>query len=204
MKRNNSIDKVTIAIIVALLLVGCGIFYSIQKTSQLKNELKVSEAKLKEELANKQLEETKLKEEQMKKEKEKKNMTLIENIDKAKTNYEAQVIAKMTPVENELQPKLDTGITVEMSEATNILYTAWDAELTNIYKLLMSELSENEKIKLRNSERAWIKKREKEASLASKEVEGGTLEPIVYAQTELNMIKERTIELSRLYDNMHK
>ena len=34
------------------------------------------------------------------------------------------------------------------------VFTAWDKELNRVYKLIMSELPQDQKIKLRNEERA--------------------------------------------------
>ncbi len=92
-------------------------------------------------------------------------------------------------------------------------YKNWDAELNKVYKLLMSELPENSKIKLRNSERAWLKQMVNEMNKSLDESCGvdengkrlmcGTLDSIDEANIKLQMTKERTIELARMYDNLH-
>ena len=66
----------------------------------------------------------------------------------------------------------------------------------------MERLSKDKKEKLRNSQRAWIKSKEKKANEASKEADGGTLAGVLYSGTLASMTKERTIELAKMYDNL--
>ena len=117
-------------------------------------------------------------------------------------NYAKELENKMEKLEEELQSKLDSGVTSEMINANSERYEAWDAELNKVYKLLMERLSKDKKEKLRNSQRAWIKSKEKKANEASKEADGGTLAGVLYSGTLASMTKERTIELAKMYDNL--
>ena len=117
-------------------------------------------------------------------------------------NYAKELENKMEKLEEELQSKLDSGVTSEMINANSELYEAWDAELNKVYKLLMERSSKDKKEKLRNSQRAWIKSKEKKANEASKEADGGTLAGVLYSGTLASMTKERTIELAKMYDNL--
>ena len=82
---------------------------------------------------------------------------------KSSGNYAKELESKMEKLEEELQSKLDSGVTSEMINANSELYEAWDAELNKVYKLLMERLSKDKKEKLRNSQRAWIKSKEKKS-----------------------------------------
>ena len=93
-------------------------------------------------------------------------------------------------------------------------FEAWDKELNKIYKLIMSELPESQKIKLRNEERAWLKRKDKEMDKAAEEMTMGRDEngELVGCGTgcghasramNIEMTKERTIELARMYDKLH-
>ena len=73
-----------------------------------------------------------------------------------------------------------------------------------IYKLLMTKLSKNEQTKLRESQKAWIQKKEKEAKAAAAKMEGGTGAGYLYIITELDMTKEKAIELAKRYDKLNK
>ena len=93
-------------------------------------------------------------------------------------------------------------------------YQSWDVELNKIYKLLMSELPETQKTKLRNEERAWLKRMVNEVNKSLDESCGvdengkrlmcGTLDNIDEANIKLQMVKARTIELARMYDDLHR
>ena len=119
-------------------------------------------------------------------------------VTKKRTNYEAELMNRMASVDENSAYKA---------------YKNWDAELNKVYKLLMSELPENSKIKLRNSERAWLKQMVNEVNKSLDEscgVDGngkrlmcGTLDSIDEANIKLQMTKERTIELARMYDELH-
>lgn len=93
-------------------------------------------------------------------------------------------------------------------------FEAWDKELNKIYKLIMSKLPESQKIKLRNEERAWLKRKDKEMDKAAEEMAMGRDEngELVGCGTDcghasramnIEMTKERTIELARMYDKLH-
>ena len=118
---------------------------------------------------------------------------------KRRTNYEAELMNRMSSVDESLPYKA---------------YQTWDVELNKVYKLLMSEIPENSKIKLRNSERAWLKQMVNEVNKSLDESCGvdengkrmmcGTSDSIDEANIKFQMTKERTIELARMYDELHK
>ena len=64
---------------------------------------------------------------------------------KKRTNYEAELMDRMSSVPEN-----------NMTNAGEV-FEAWDKELNKVYKLLMSELPDSQKTKLRNEERAWLK-----------------------------------------------
>ena len=120
-------------------------------------------------------------------------------VNKRRTNYEAELMNRMSSVDESLPYKA---------------YQTWDVELNKVYKLLMSEIPENSKIKLRNSERAWLKQMVNEVNKSLDESCGvdengkrmmcGTSDSIDEANIKFRMTKERTIELARMYDELHR
>ena len=102
------------------------------------------------------------------------------------------------------------GSNVEMKEAAVAIFKGWDNELNKVYKLLMSKLSKKEQVKLRNEERAWIKKRDKVAKEVADEFCGtvngkklcGTAYGLEYTQSLINSTKNRAIELSKRYEKL--
>ena len=126
------------------------------------------------------------------------------------TNYEEELMKRMSSVK-------DTdfeGSTAEMVEQAEKARKAWDDELNKVYKLLMSELSGEQKAKLQNSEREWIKNIEKEIEKILDEECGldekgkrmtcGTVAAPIEAGTKMEITKERAIQLAKMYDEIHK
>ena len=117
---------------------------------------------------------------------------------------------------NRMSSVQDTGFDgsdSQMYYQAEAAYQAWDKELNKVYKLLMSELPDSQKTKLRNEERAWLKgmvnkiKKEVYEACGGDEFEGkacGTLASLTEIGTKLDMVKARTIELARMYDDLHR
>ena len=133
---------------------------------------------------------------------------IFENIKKKKsvsknTNYEKNLIAKMKPVDEELDDMLSySQSTADMTAAINYASGAWDTELNIIYKLLMKKLSKEEQISLRDKQRNWIKMRDSKINEAAAEFEGGSMGRVTGGSVFLEETKKRTLELSRIYDSL--
>lgn len=125
------------------------------------------------------------------------------NNERKKTEYEKELVSKMSKMEKEFQPVFDNGSMAEVKEAAGKLHTAWDNELNKIYKILMADLPENAKTTLRNSQREWIKNRDRESEIAGKEAEGGSLEGLLYISKATELTEERTKQLAKLYDKLN-
>jgi uncharacterized protein YecT (DUF1311 family) len=87
---------------------------------------------------------------------------------------------------------LDLSITVDQAECTGRRFTLADNKLNDDYKRVMASLSSDRQAELKNSQLAWIKEKETRCAEAGKEVEGGTLEPIVITDCQVKMTEERT------------
>ena len=122
---------------------------------------------------------------------------------KKRINYEAELMNRMSSVPENNMINADE------------VFTAWDKELNKVYKLLMSELSDSQKTRLRNEERAWLKRKDKEMDRAAEKTAAGRDENgnligcgtgCGHASRAMNieMTKERTIELARMYDDLHR
>lgn len=87
--------------------------------------------------------------------------------------------------------------TTGMVIATNDYYDELDKVLNKVYKELMATLSPEEKISLRDSQRAWIKFREKEvafsADLYSKKE--GTIYRLFTPANRVSLMKNRIMDL---------
>ena len=123
--------------------------------------------------------------------------------------YTSDMINRMEIKEKSVE-KLFDGSNVEIKEGSSMILESWDDELNKVYKLLMSKLSKKEQEKLRNEERAWIKRKERVAKEAADEFCGivngqklcGTGYGLEYTQSLINSTKNRAIELSKRYEKL--
>lgn len=203
MDRKKAIILICIAIFVFFLGGAFLVYSSGIKTQELQAKVK--------------LEQKKTKQEMIKNQNEQQQMAQVTTLQKTstsaaarkRTNYEAELMDRMSSVQ-------DTGFdgtNGEMGAQANRAYKAWDKELNKIYRLLMSELPASQKTRLQNEERAWLKKmidtveRELDDSCGldenGKRMACGTLATLIEIGTKLDMVKARTIELARMYDELH-
>ena len=123
--------------------------------------------------------------------------------------YTSDMINRMETKEKSLEDSFE-GSNIEMKEAAVAIFKGWDNELDKVYKLLMSKLSKKEQVKLRNEEKAWIKRKEKAAEEAAdrfcETVNGnklcGTGYGLEYTGSLINSTRDRAIELSKRYEKL--
>lgn len=116
-------------------------------------------------------------------------------------NYESDLLNRVKPVEKKYDSMITSAkSTVEMVNAIGYASNEWDDELNKVYKLLMSSLSKDKQSTLRNTQRNWIKERDKKISQASNS--GGTADLINGNSVFLEETKKRTLELAKSYDKL--
>lgn len=91
-----------------------------------------------------------------------------------------------------------------MIECTNRAQERWDKELNKNYSLLISKLSADEKEKLKVAQRNWITYRDKEMEFARTMCVNiqGTMWRVVFADRQMEMTKQRALELKVYADNL--
>lgn len=124
--------------------------------------------------------------------------------DEKKENYEAEIIQRMDAVKKEVQPALDSGVTADMNNAVQKLGDSWETEMKKVYELLLAELPENEKTKLQKEQEEWVKKVKEDVEKITEESEGGTISGTLGGNAWASGIEERTLELAKRYDKIHK
>ena len=123
--------------------------------------------------------------------------------------YTSDMMNRMETKEKSVEASFG-GSNAEMKNAASAILEGWDDELNKVYKLLMSKLSKKEQEKLRNEERAWIKRKERVAKDAADKFCGtvngqklcGTGYGLEYTQSLINSTKGRAIELSKKYEKL--
>ena len=194
--KNTIIWATTIAAIAVLAFFSVGgflLYNSYIRNKEMEVKLRLEQEKTKQEIAKSQSQQQSAQVTNASQE------TTTPVVNKRRTNYEAELMNRMSSVDESLPYKA---------------YQTWDVELNKVYKLLMSEIPENSKIKLRNSERAWLKQMVNEVNKSLDESCGvdengkrmmcGTSDSIDEANIKFQMTKERTIELARMYDELHR
>ena len=209
-KREENKKSIITSVFAVIILIGVFLIYSsYSKMLRLQAELKLQEAKEK----IKKIEENEQKQAETQQNLQKDVQKVEETVANAvtqQTNYEEELMKRMSSVK-------DTdfeGSTAEMAEQAEKARKAWDDELNKVYKLLMSELSGEQKAKLQNSEREWIKNIEKEIEKMLDEECGldekgkrmtcGTVVAPIEVGTKMERTKERAIQLAKMYDEIHK
>ena len=124
--------------------------------------------------------------------------------DEKKENYEAEIVQRMDAVKKEVQPALDSGITADMNNAVQKLGDSWETEMRKVYELLLAELPENEKTKLQKEQEEWVNKVKEDVEKITEESEGGTISGTLGGNAWASGIEERTLELAKRYDKIHK
>ena len=123
---------------------------------------------------------------------------------KTESSYEAQILKRMEAVKKEVQPALDSGVTADMNNAIQKLGDSWETEMKKVYELLLSKLPENEKAKLQKEQEEWVKKVKEDVEKSAEESEGGTISGTLGGNAWASGIEERTLELAKRYDKIHK
>ena len=112
------------------------------------------------------------------KESKKSNMTIIsKKPDILKISYENYMKQRMDDTRRDVLP---VDVVGQMQEA-------WKSEIAKLYNLLLGELSDKEREKLRLDQKEW----EKKVNTESKE-------------KKLEKTEKRAIEMARRYDKIHK
>lgn len=145
---NKKITAIIIAACVAIFTFFLGgaflIYNSFIKTQELQAKVKIEQEKTKQEMLKTQNDQQQMAQVTTLQE------TSAPAVAKKRTNYEAELMDRMSSVPENNMINADE------------VFAAWDKELNKVYKLLMSELSDSQKTRLRNEERAWLKRKDKE------------------------------------------
>ncbi len=89
--------------------------------------------------------------------------------------------------------------TIGMRQLASQEYEMWDTLLNEIYSELKNTLSTEDMGNLTALQVQWISDRDSTAEATGKEVEGGTLQPLVITSSKSETTKERCLELIKDY-----
>lgn len=85
---------------------------------------------------------------------------------------------------------------MEMNETAGAIYTIWDDALNTTWELLQETLDDETMNQLEIEQLDWIAEKEAAVQLAGKEVEGGSMYPMVVNLKAAELTRERVYELT--------
>ena len=120
-------------------------------------------------------------------------------------------MAQKDPIGNKIDEALSKCLDEESNQTTAGMIRCtidarekWDIELNKYYKLLIAELSEEQRELLRVSQRAWIKYRDAEYkfSFDMHNSMQGTVWRIIATDRSLKIVQTRALELKEYYETL--
>lgn len=84
----------------------------------------------------------------------------------------------------------------EMNETAGAIYTIWDDTLNTTWEILQETLDDETMNQLETEQLDWIAEKEAAVQLAGKEVEGGSMYPMVVNLKAAELTQERVYELA--------
>jgi len=90
------------------------------------------------------------------------------------------------------------GSTMPMRDCMGAEHQAWDKQLNEVYQALIASDAPPDKVKLRDDERAWLKRTKHKCDHAGDDEQGGTLQGVEIDQCNLDETILRTVYLRAL------
>ena len=91
------------------------------------------------------------------------------------------------------------GSTLPMKECIGAEYETWDKQLNQTYQVLMARRPAADQARLRDDERAWLKRTKHKCDHAGDDEEGGSLQGVEIDQCNLDETILRTVYLRGLH-----
>src|SRR5262245_50613582 len=95
---------------------------------------------------------------------------------------------------------IDGQTQAEMNKEARADFARADAELNKTYQTVLAKLSAAERLKLKETQLAWVASRDTEAADAAKEAEGGSMAATLRYETMTELTRKRITELKAMID----
>ena len=122
-------------------------------------------------------------------------------------SYTNELKLRMSKIEKNviLKYKDVSGNDYNFRRAAQEIYDYWDKELNIIYNKLMEKLNPKAKERLIQSQKDWIEYRDDDGTFRYfiENEEGGTLGINRAISAKIRTVKERTLNLAYIYDNLN-
>lgn len=117
----------------------------------------------------------------------------------SKSEYVEKIHKLEAELEVSLKDKYDSGVTLDMIEASDEELAQWSAMLNDISGVLKASLSSEEYDKYNVEQTMWLEEALNNAQESSSEFEGGSFASVNYSFSLTNSTKDRCFELIELY-----
>lgn len=122
-------------------------------------------------------------------------------------SYTNELKLRMSKIEKNVISKYKdvSGNDYNFRRAAQEIYDYWDKELNIIYNKLMEKLNPKAKERLIQSQKDWIEYRDDDGTFRYfiENEEGGTLGINRAISAKIRTVKERTLNLAYIYDNLN-
>ena len=122
-------------------------------------------------------------------------------------SYTNELKLRMSKIEKNVISKYKdvSGNDSNFRRAAQEIYDYWDKELNIIYNKLMEKLNPKAKERLIQSQKDWIEYRDDDGTFryCIENEEGGTLGINRAISAKIRTVKERTLNLAYIYDNLN-
>ena len=122
-------------------------------------------------------------------------------------SYTNELKLRMSKIEKNVISKYKdvSGNDYNFRRASQEIYDYWDKELNIIYNKLMKKLNPKAKERLIQSQKDWIEYRDDDGTFryCIENEEGGTLGINRAISAKIRTVKERTLNLAYIYDNLN-
>ena len=122
-------------------------------------------------------------------------------------SYTNELKLRMSKIEKNVISKYKdvSGSDNNFRRAAQEIYDYWDKELNIIYNKLMEKLNPKAKERLIQSQKDWIEYRDDDGTFryCIENEEGGTLGINRAISAKIRTVKERTLNLAYIYDNLN-
>lgn len=113
----------------------------------------------------------------------------------------ADIDAELAALEEEAQQmndRLQSGelSQIEMNRLSGEIFQLWDDELNSLWSRLKEKLDADAMEELTKEEREWIQRKDQEVQAAGKEMEGGSMQPLLENDKGAELTRKRVYELA--------
>jgi uncharacterized protein YecT (DUF1311 family) len=100
-------------------------------------------------------------------------------------------------------PCPDARTQVELNHCADKAWRSADAELNRVYRVLIDLVEDQQAVRLRAAQRAWLPFRDAHCEVEASTYEGGSMRPMVLSFCMADVTRQRTAQLQAHLDSLN-